>query len=188
MTRDSLHERGQAMEEAFFHDVDKRLLEQMKSRLQADEERKHLANVTGIGDESVLNDLLEQGITAETLASVGLIPLIAVAWADGKMEPRERDAVLRAAREIGISDDHSGLAVVAAWLNKQPGPELLAAWKEYVGALRKSLDAASMEQVKNSVIGRARKVAESAGGFMGIVNTVDPAEKEILQQLNDVFE
>ncbi len=188
MSKDNLHERGQAMEEAFFHEVDKKLIEQIRARAETESNREELSTVTGIQDRAVLDDLLEMGIAPVTLASVGLIPLVAVAWADGKMEERERDAVMRAARETGLSENPKALELVNDWLNRQPGPQLLNAWKEYVGAMRQTMDAAALEQIKKSVIGRAQKVAEAAGGFLGIVNTVDPAEREVIKQLTEAFE
>lgn len=188
MSSDQLHERGQAMEEAFFHDVDKQLIERMKSGMQAAENRTELASATGIQDETVLNELIAQGITAETLASVGLIPLVAVAWADGRVEQKEEEAVLRAARETGIGEDHASLDIVRGWLKNKPDDQLLETWKDYVAALRQTLDPAAIEQIRQSVVGRAQRVAESAGGFLGIINTVDPAEREIIGELNEAFE
>ena len=51
--------------------------------------RQALATATGIKDTGAIDRLIEQGISAETLASVGLIPLVAVAWADEKMDDKD---------------------------------------------------------------------------------------------------
>ena len=187
MTKDNLHERGQAMEEAFFHEVDKQLIEELRVRTEMEKSREELSRLTGIEDAQTLQDLLDQGIAPTTLASVGLIPLVAVAWADGKLESRERDAVLRAARESGLEDNPKAVDLLTSWLDNKPGPELLNAWKEYVAAMRQTLDAAALEQIHQSVVGRARKVAEAAGGFLGLINTIDPAERDVLHQLDEAF-
>ncbi len=186
MTEDALHDRGKAMEDVFFHDVDQRLMDQIKAELAADENRTELAAATGIEDKAVIGRLIELGISAETLASVGLIPLIAVAWADGKMEANERDAVLRAARESGITEGHASHKLVANWLIHRPGDDLLDTWKDYVVSLKQSLDATSLEQVKNSVIHRAQRVANSAGGFLGLGRT-SKVEQEVIDDLKAAF-
>ena len=188
MSNDGLHDRGNAMEELFYRNQDAVLLDRMKAELQLGKDREALVLASGITDEKVLADLLANGIRQQTLASVGLIPLVAVAWADGKVDQRERDAILKAARETGMSDDHSSMDLIKGWLNTKPGPELLAAWKVYVRELRKTLTPASLEQVRSSVVGRAQTVAEAAGGFLGIVNTVDASEKSVIKELNQAFE
>jgi len=44
----------------------------------------------------------------ETVLALQLVPLAAVAWADGKIEPREREAVLKAAAAQGIEEPEIG--------------------------------------------------------------------------------
>ena len=41
--------------------------------------------------------LVEIGIRSDTLAALCLIPLVEVAWADGRLDPPEREALLAAA-------------------------------------------------------------------------------------------
>ena len=55
MTSDYLHDRGKAMEEAFYREMDKKLIKDLKSRFQSEADRSELASATGIEDESVLN-------------------------------------------------------------------------------------------------------------------------------------
>ncbi|MGI9517492.1 MAG: hypothetical protein ACR2NP_10620 [Pirellulaceae bacterium] len=186
MTDDALQDRGKAIEDVFFRDVDQQLMEQMRAEMAADQDRTELAAATGIEDKEVINRLIDQGISAETLASVGLIPLIAVAWADDKMEPNERDAVLRAARESGIVEGHASYALVSGWLTHRPGDDFLQAWKDYVTALKQSLDATSLQQVQKSVIERAQRVANAAGGFLGLGST-SAVEQRVIDELNAAF-
>lgn len=186
MTEDSLHDRGKAMEDVFFHDVDKKLLEKMKAELSTDEDRASLMAATGIQDADVINQLMENGISAETLAGVGLIPLIAVAWADGKMEYKERHAILKAASETGINEEHSSYALISSWLDHKPEDSLFASWKDYVGALKESLDEVAMGQIKRSVVDRARRVARATGGFLGVQKT-SAVEQKVIDEMEAAF-
>ncbi len=188
MSNDNLQDRGNAMEELFFHNHDKQLIARMRAELEAKESREALAAATGINDESVLNQLVQQGIGSETLATVGLIPLVAVAWADGKMDAQERHAVLRAAEEAGISKGQASLDVLQQWLNHRPEAQLLDSWKAYIRSLCATLDRPAVEQLRNSIVGRARKVAQSAGGFLGVVGTIDKSEKKLLDELERAFD
>lgn len=186
MSEDSLHDRGKAMEDLFFHDVDQKLLEQLKADAEADENRESLMKATGIHDAQAIEHLVEQGISVETLASIGLIPLVAVAWADGKMEPNERDAILKATAESGIDSNNCCYQLIEGWLNQRPSDGLLSSWKEYIGALKTSLDSAAFHQIQNSIVDRATQVAAAAGGFLGI-GSVSEVEKKVIAELESAF-
>ena len=187
MSSDSLHDRGKALENIFFADQDQKLLEKMKEQMQKSEGLKSLAQATGIQENSVLEHLLAQNITSETLASVALIPLVAVAWADQQMEEKEKAAILKAVTSCGITEDQASYALVSHWLESQPGADLLATWKEYVSELKSNLDEAAFAQLKANVVQRAQQVAEAAGGFLGIGNKVSSEEQAVLDELTAAF-
>ncbi len=188
MSGDALHDQGRALEDVFFKDQDPGHLKKIKEQLQDDADRKTLSDISGIGDIKTLNLLLAAGIRPETLAAVGMIPLVVVAWSDQRMEDRERTAILHAASETGLDETHPAIALIKSWLDLMPGDELFNTWKAYVRQMCKSLPASSIEQVKNHIVGRAKRVAESAGGFLGVINTVDRRERDIIRQLEEVFD
>ncbi len=188
MSNDSLHERGQALEDSFFRDRDQKLIQKIKTEMKAEHDRSALAATTGISDTSVIDQLIEQNITPESLASMALIPLVAVAWADGRMEDDERDAILKATEQSGISPDQASYELVSSWLVHRPQDELLDSWKEYVRALKENLDAAAVKELKKSVIKRATDVADAAGGFMGFGNRISKVEQQVIDELAAAFD
>ena len=183
---DELHQRGKALEDHFFREKDKKLMEQLKADLTAKETREALAEVSGIKDEAVLDALVKVGISPGSLTSVSLIPLVSVAWADGKMEDKERKAILDAADQAGVVAGSAGYALLESWLNEQPDESLLVAWKDYVNALKGELDQAAFNQLKSSVLSRATDIAKSAGGFLGI-NAINDAESQVINELEHAF-
>jgi len=66
----------------------------MRATKEMAETRESLAAVTGIRDAQVLQKLLKLDIRAEPAVSFALVPLVAVAWADGQIDAKERRAVL----------------------------------------------------------------------------------------------
>ena len=182
----SLFERGKALEDRFFGEKDQQLLEQLKAEMAADENRKALAAVSGVSDNTVLDALMEHNISAQSLASVSLVPLIAVAWADGVMEAKEKEAILQAAEKAGIEKESASLKLLENWMESQPPGELLDSWKSYIAALKEDMDPAAFGQLKNSVIGRAKEVAESAGGILGFGKTSDK-ESSVIRELEQAF-
>ncbi len=180
---DSLHDRGRAIEDVFFTARDQDLIQKLKQEMAASEARDAMTTASGINDAAVLDSLIECGITPESMASVALIPLVAVAWADNKMEDNEKAAILKAANEAGVAECSASYQAIAAWLDNRPDASLTDAWKNYMGALNESLDPAAFNQLKAIVMRRAENVAESAGGFLGLGNKVSDSERKVIDDL-----
>ena len=185
---DSLHERGRALEDLFFKNRDQQLLDAMREKMEATDGRAELKSTSGIDDDSVIDALIAVGVNAKTIATVGLIPLIAVAWADSKMESNEVAAVLKATAASGISADSESYSVIDGWLKEQPPADLLDTWKQYVAALKGVLNDAQIERMKVLVLARATTVAEAAGGFLGVGNKVSDVEENVIADLASAFE
>ncbi|MFT5303167.1 MAG: hypothetical protein ACI87E_004975 [Mariniblastus sp.] len=185
---DPIHQRGQAMEDMFFTINDHKLLDNIRAEMAAKEHRDALQSASGISDTPTLDALHGCGITPESLASVALIPLVAVAWSDNKMEDPEKAAILKAAESAGIAVGTASYQTMESWLNNPPESELLDTWKSYIGALKSTLEGPALNQLKNSVLGRAENVAKSAGGFLGLGNKVSDSEQGVLDDLAKAFD
>jgi tellurite resistance protein len=112
-----------------------------------------------------------------------LVPLAAVAWADGQIEPRERDAVLKAAAAQGVTPDSVAGQMLNSWLVQQPSAELVNAWTSHMRALWPLLSPKERADIRASALERARSVAEAAGGFLGLTSRISPQEKAVLDGL-----
>jgi len=173
--------------DAFFHEQDQKLLGQLRARLDRQTKKAQLAEIAGITDEAVLDRLVELNIGPETLAAMELVPLICVAWADRKMDPSEKKAILAAADSIGLTAREELRELLDHWLNRRPGRELLDAWKHYITALCSQLSADERRRLESFVLSHAERVAEAAGGFLGLGNKVSPQEQAVLKELHQAF-
>lgn len=182
-----LGDRRRALEEEFFRKENERLRQHLHAQMKSREHREALARAIGISDSSLLDHLVALGLDGETVAALGLVPLIEVAWADDRMEAEEHRAVLRAARERGVDDASPAGLLLDSWLSTRPPPRLVEAWTQYVQALVKNLDPAERETLREDVIGRARAVAEAAGGFLGMRSRISQAERNMLERLEAAF-
>ena len=118
----------------------------------------------------------------EALVAAGLVPLIEVAWSDHAMDAAERDAIMQAARDAGVTRGSTAAELLSAWLERRPGAELLEAWKGYAAALVAELDEADAAAVRGDIMSRAQAVAEAAGGFLGL-GSVSREERRMLAEL-----
>ena len=186
MTGDAWSERRRALEESFFHGRNEQLLNDLRQKLTNEETKKSLSAVSGIEDEQLLNQLVDAEISAETIAALALVPVIAVAWADGEIADKERSAILNAAEAEGISAGSVSHDLIECWLAEEPTTELLAAWKTYVTSLIEHLNQEAVDQIRAALVGRAERVAKAAGGILGL-NRISPSEQSVLDQLAETL-
>jgi hypothetical protein len=184
---DPFKQREIGLEEAFFKERDRQLMEKMRSELSAFEDQKKLAHVTGIVEERVLANLVQAGVRAETLAAVTLIPMVEVAWCDGAVSPEERDAVLNAAVGQGIHPGSAAYELLAHWLAERPDPKIITAWKDYVREMVHLMPKDTIATMKKAALDRCKRVAAAAGGFLGL-STISKHEQAKIDEIAKAWE
>jgi hypothetical protein len=183
---DLLTEQGRILEEMFFRKHEVEVRERIRRIEQAEQDRGRLAQVSGIHDFRVLDKLLSLGVSADMLSSLAVVPLVEVAWADGKLDEAERVAVLAGAEAIGIDRESIDFALLDVSLAHRPPEDLLAVWIQYVRGLCATLSEAQRRALKADLIGRARQVAEASGGFLGL-GKVSSEERAVLAKMETAF-
>ena len=177
---------AQKLDEAFFQG-DAAELRDSFDPAQADSAWR-LGMAGELDDDELVDRLLGLGIRVETLAALALVPLIEVAWADGHMHPKERDAVLVGAESSGIPPESTSYRLLRIWTYERPQPALQDAWREFIRATLEQLDAAERVSFRVNLMGRARAVAEAAGGILGLTSKVSESERDMLEHLASVFD
>jgi len=188
MADEFLADRKKALEESFFAKENTRLLERIRSDSQTKTAVEGLKEISGISDEEVLEHLVRMRIAPDTWTAISLVPLVEVAWADGKIEDRERNAVLSAAEANGVLPGSAAYALLESWLVRRPDGRLLEAWGEYIVELCAKFGPSERAAVKEKIIGRARQVAQATGGFLGFGNRISPEEEVVLAELAKAFD
>jgi hypothetical protein len=181
-----LKKEAKDLEETFFAKENERLLRELRAKAKIDERRKALSVVVRTKDPALIDHLLELGVGPESILAVGLVPLAAVSWADGRLDDEERKAILKAASERGVEPGSANYAMLEVWLKERPTQRLLEAWKKYARGIWEQLTEQERVLMREKIIGRAREVAEVAGGFLGI-RPVSPQEKALLEELEKVL-
>jgi len=197
MSQEMSAEKSRVLAKQFFRERDLELLEYLRSqavenesRTESDEIllRNQLGEIAPIHEIEVLDELIRAGITAESFVALTLVPLVRVAWADGAIQDRERDAILQAADAEGIAVDSSNYQLLEGWLDERPEPALLEAWRDYAVALARDLDEASLAAIRQITMDRARRIADSSGGILGLVSRISKEEELALMDLARAFQ
>ncbi len=173
------------VEQVFFKE-NMKLVEKYRAMKQLKETKEALAAASGIADDLVLEKLIALGIRPETIASISLVPLIEIAWADGTIDKKEREAILSAVSKFGWTKDSVNYELLDQWLAKKPAAELLASWKHYVDALCHKMTDEEVANFKKEIMEHVVIIAEAAGGFLGI-GKISAEERSMIEQLENTF-
>lgn len=188
MSDDFLHAHGQALEEAFFADKNRALLANLRDRLGREDLRATLRDAAGPIDEETFTILVDQGIRPETLIALKLVPLVAVCWANGVVEPEERELVLQSAAKQGLVPGVPGYELLEGWLESRPDDVLFTAWKRYIHAMTLKADPATTHALKKEILKTSREVAEAAGKLFGYFLGTSAEEKAVIHKIETAFE
>jgi len=183
----TLEERGRALENQFYEKENQQKLAAMKEKLDSQGGKEELRKASGMTDDAVLEKLVALGLRGNTIAALSLVPLIQVAWADGKIQDNERTAILQGAHGKGLEQGTPGYELLQTWLKQQPSTELIDAWEAYIKALASQLNDEQNRLLKNQIVGFAKMVAGAAGGFLGI-GRVSHEEEKVLQRIEAAFQ
>jgi hypothetical protein len=170
------------LEECFFNELDQQLLAKLRSEMSSTETAAAIMKITGISDEKLAKELAAVGVTPETLTAFRLVPLIAVAWADDRLDESEREVVMAAAGKSGIQDGEPAMALLRAWLGKRPPTKLMDAWLDYAKSLTLSLNGELRAVLKNEMMQQVHAVAKASGGVLGF-GAESASEKAVIAKV-----
>jgi len=188
MSERELADLGRSLSDSFCAGLDRRAILAAIRGGPGASARDTVIAIWGIEDAAVLDKLMELELTSETVAAISLTPLVEVAWADGKVDQKEREAVLQAATDFGLGRGDVSYLLLEGRLGERPDPELLATWKSYVRLLARILDAPMLAALKTEILGRAERVAAASGGLLGLGSRISKAERKVLDDLAHAFD
>lgn len=170
-------------EDDYFRKIDQENIEKLRRERQLEalrrEERAGIAAALHTTEE-VAQEALELGFDKETAALLPLIPLLAVAWADGKITTAEDEAVTEIAINRGIALNSPAYQFLKDLLATRPSELFFERTTRVIVHLVQA-DAASW--VKKSLPELCIEVAEASGGFFGLGNKVSPEERVLIEEL-----
>lgn len=130
------------------------------------------------------------GVDREAYRVLGLLPLVYVAWADGKVQRAERETILRAAGELGWLAD-GGQAALERWLTERPTEAQLRTGIALLNHLSKAR-AAGGEHFDaddlHHLLLLCKDVADSAGGFLGLGSAQSAEEVTALEAIAEALD
>lgn len=142
-----------------------------------------------MNDADLRFELEALGIADESCRVLALLPLVEVAWADGAVQRAERDLILKSADKYGfLAGD--GRALLEGWLKKRPDVAYFARGRRALLDLvrRQYGPAADFDsQTLDGIVALCQRVAQAAGGWMGLAFTVEDDERRAIAHIAEIL-
>lgn len=168
-------------EERFFREQDEQLRKRMREKaekLAAEHQAKNEITQHVGENESLAKRIHALGLEGDAVRALHLLPLVEVAWADGAVSAREREAILQAVEAHGIEPGSDAGNFIAAMLEERPSTALLREIRSLLHDLLKSKGLSP-----RTVLDECEAVAEASGGFLGLTGKVSAAEKDAIARI-----
>ena len=136
-------------------------------------------------EDGLRDELAALGIPEEHWRLVVLLPLIQVAWADDRIQDAERARILEIAESHGVLEGE-GTRILGDWLTTPPSAATLKRARKLIVALvnrHRGLGSDLPIGLIGEVRAQCEEIAESAGGLLGLMWTVDPREATALDEI-----
>lgn len=172
-----------SQEELYFRKKNQALIERMRARLAREQDVAGMRADTGVEDQALLEHLTELGVTRETVRVLPLVPLLQVAWADGRVHEDERRQLIEAAEEAGVSEGPSREAF-DRMLERRPSEDFFNTALDFVRAMLEALSPEQAADARGNLESLARRLAEvNAGVFFGIFGWIPSEQRSALRRI-----
>jgi tellurite resistance protein len=186
MEKDIFKERERALEAAYFHNQDAKLIEKLRESARLEEIAVALAEKLQVDNPELLHRVMELGVTLDTAPAFLLAPLVQVAWAEGEVTEREHKTVLRLAGARGVEESSPAHAQLLEWLQERPPDALFDTATEVIKVGLSVLPPGEREERIKRIVQACHEVAEASGGLarvLGLGSGVSGEEESLLDAI-----
>lgn len=174
-------------EEEYFQreDAEKKAKIRRQRQLEAlqQQERAEIARTLETSEE-IAEEAMELGFDAETARVLPLVPMIQIAWADGKVTRAENAEVEAKAAQFGVHPDTAAHDFLELLLDEEPSDLFFERVNQVIHHI---VDEDPGGDIRSNVLDWSKAVAEASGGFFGMANPISKAERKILDEFAELF-
>lgn len=174
-------------EEEYFRKKEQELTEKMRHRALKEQESQELSEFLFVEDAEILNNLQELGYSRDTIFLLFLVPVIHVAWIDGTVTEKEREAIIEIARYRGMERDSPSESMLQDWLSNRPSDEFFERTLRLIRNILETRPKAVRLIREQTLAQYCNAVANASGGFLGF-GKISAAQKELINRTTNKLE
>ncbi len=134
-------------------------------------------------DAELTQALRHIGVDRRTIRALPLLPLVQVAWADGRVQAAERGLIREVAGRYGLHE--AEVKLLDHWLSKRPeDADFLLARQVLLVLWSRDRERGQAPDSLDGVIRMCMCVARVAGGLFGLAFTMDQRERELIGEIS----
>jgi hypothetical protein len=175
-------ERGRSLEDEYFRQRDRELIEKMRRAAAAEAARQEMGRKTGLVDAELLHELEALGFTPDTVGLLPLMPVLQVAWAEGGVTDEERDLLVRLARSRGIEEGSAADRQLAAWMATRPDASVFTRAGRLISAMLASGSTEAATLSAEDLVRQCEAIAGASGGIFGL-GRISAEERALLDAI-----
>lgn len=148
-------------------------------------ERISMSKNLRLEDDAVLDELLENDFSADSVSALKLVPLVTLAWINGRVCKNQQREIMAEANRVGIQQDSLAYKKLVHWFQAYSPQPLETLWGRFVSAYLKTLSA----QSRLAFIGQQKKEMQkvvAASHLLGI-SVLSSQEFETIARLSTWF-
>jgi uncharacterized tellurite resistance protein B-like protein len=140
--------------------------------------RGAIAEAVGTTDTDIVDRIEALGLSGDSVRVLDVLPLVHVAWADGKIQKAERAAVLAILERRGIPSNSDACLLIESLLERRPSETFFSQSL----ALIRDLAARSGAETAD-VVDLCARVAEASSGLFGFSGRTSDEEKSLIRDV-----
>jgi hypothetical protein len=140
--------------------------------------RNAIADAVGTSDAALIDRIEALGLSGDSVRILDVLPLVHVAWADGKVQKGERAAVLAILERRGIPPGSDACLLVEGLLERRPSESFFG---ESLALIREL--AARSSETTADLVDLCARVAESSGGLFGFGGKTSEDERALIGEV-----
>ena len=173
-------------EERYFSKKEFDRREFVRQRLERDvkhhRELRHIGEAVGESSTEIAERIRRLGFDGETAVLFNILPLVIVAWADGKVSGKERTVIFKWLESRGIAEDSEAWTMMGTLLEKRPDDEVLEE-----GLRLLALVSSHKEGQAKTLVDLCFGLAEAHGGFLGLGKKMSDEERTLIHHIAEVL-
>jgi tellurite resistance protein len=171
---------GSHTEEKYFRE---KLIAKLKAKAARETSRKALSEAVGVSDEGILQTLEDMGYDRDIVTVLHLVPLLAVAWADGRISDEERTKIVEAARSWGVKEGTAADRKLHELLRVRPEEVQISRALRVIRDIMQFRGAEKQASYCKNVLELTEAVADASGGLLGLGRRISPAERKVIERV-----
>jgi len=156
---------------------------EVKDQTEEEKTLDAIAESIGVYDEGLGRRMVDLGYDKDTAFLIGFIPIIQVAWADGKVDARETKKLYELAESRGLEKGSKGEEFFKKLITEKPDDEFFTRSLKIINEIVAKLPEKTRKESLKDLSSYCIAIATASGGVMGFGKKISEEERKLMREM-----